>query len=201
MSTDWDMAIGVYLAVGAVLLLVIYGHHRLTRVERSDWVQAALRASDPERHTLGYRVMADFVAPALAAVFIWALWPAALAMAATWKWKAWKEEQHLKARKDAQDNQEPVEMRELIERLSIESIEARETVHDPLQAAPATPFGHLGAAWVAFRSQLQPQDELWSFVAVRADEWGFQEETGGYAAVRDGAIAAYFTSRRKKAGK
>lgn len=198
MSTDSEVAIGLYLAVGAVMLLVIYVHHRLTRVERSDWVQAALRASDPERHTLRYRLMSDFVAPALTAIFILSLWPAALTIAASWRWTAWREEHQLKVRKDGQGSQEPIEMSELIERFSIESIEARETIHDPLQAAPATPFGHLGATWVAFRSQLMPQDELWSFAAVRADEWGFQTETSGYAAVRDGAIAAHLVSRRKQ---
>ena len=67
MSADWTMALVIYLGVGGLILAVIYVHHRLTTTERSDWVNAALRASDPERHTLRYRILADAVAPTLAA--------------------------------------------------------------------------------------------------------------------------------------
>jgi hypothetical protein len=199
MSADWKIALSVYLVVGSLILLVILVHHRLTTTRKSNWVKAALAASDPQRQTLRYRVLSDFAAPAFASLFIWALWPIALGMVAKWKREAQREERNLKEQREAKENQATVEMSELIERISIQAIESRETVHDPLRAAPAVPFGHMGASWIAFRSKLMPEDEVWSFEAMRSDDWGFQEQTRGYAAVRNGQIVAHFIKRRKKA--
>ncbi len=200
MSAAWKIALSVYLVVGSLILLVIFVHHRLTTTRKSSWVKAALAASDPQRRTLRYRVLSDFAAPALASLFIWALWPIALVMVAKWKREAQREERNLKEEREAVENQAAVEMSELLERISIETIEACETVHDPLHAAPAVPFGHMGASWIAFRSKLLPEDEIWSFEAMRSDDWGFQDQTHGYAAVRNGQIVAHFIKRRKKAG-
>ena len=108
------------------------------------------------------------------------------------------EERNLKEQCEAKENQATVELSDLIERISIQAIESRETVHDPLRAVPAVPFGHMGASWIAFRSKLLPEDEIWSFEARRSDDWGFQEQTRGYAAVRNGLIVAHFINRRKK---
>jgi uncharacterized membrane protein YciS (DUF1049 family) len=199
MSADWKIALSVYLVVGSLILLVIWVHHRLTTTRKSNWVKAALAASDPQRRTLRYRVLSDFAAPALASLFIWALWPIALAMVVKWKLEAQREERNLKEQREAKENQAAVELSDLIERVSIQAIESRETVHDPLNAAPAVPFGHMGASWIAFRSKLLPEDEIWSFEAMRSDDWGFQEQTHGYAAVRNGQIVAHFIKRRKKA--
>lgn len=200
MSADWTLALAGYLVVGGLVLMVIYVRHRLTTTKQSGWVNAALRASDPERRTLRYRIMTDAVAPTLAALFIWALWPAALAMAAKWKLDAKREEDRSREERDARLSQPAVEKSELIERFSIEAIEAREIVKDPMNAAPALPFGHLGASWAVFRSKLMPQDEIWSFGSVRSDQWGTQKHTAGYAAVRNGVIVAHFISRRTKVG-
>jgi cytochrome b len=199
MSADWKVALGAYLVVGSLILLVIWVHHRLTTTRKSNWVKAALAASDPQRQTLRYRVLSDFAAPALASLFIWALWPIALVMVVKWKREAQREERNLQEQREAKEKQAAVEMSELLERISIETIEALETVHDPLHAAPAVPFGHMGASWIAFRSKLLPEDEIWSFEAMRSDDWGFQEQTHGYAAVRNGQIVAHFIKRRKKA--
>ena len=198
MSTDCKGALAIYLGVGGLILAVIYVHHRLTTTERSDWVNAALRASDPERHTLRYRILADAVAPTLAALFIWALWPIALAMAAKWRLDAKRDERRSNEERAARESRPAVEQSELIERFSVQAIEALETVSDPLQAAPAVPFGHLGARWMTFRANFQPEDELWSFAAVRTDEWGSKEHTRGYAIVRDGSVIAHFVNRRRK---
>lgn len=199
MSADWKIALSVYLVVGSLILLVILVHHRLTTTRKSNWVKAALAASDPRRQTLRYRALSDFAAPAFASLFIWALWPIALAMVVKWKREAQREERNLKEEREAKENQAAVELSDLIERISIQAIESRETVHDPLRAAPAVPFGHMGASWIAFRSKLMPEDEVWSFEAMRSDDWGFQEQSRGYAAVRDGQIVAHFIKRRKKA--
>lgn len=198
MIEELTLALACYLAVGGLILLVIYVHHRLTSLQRSDWVEAALRTSDPNRNTWTYRIKADFLAPSLAALFIWLFWPLALALAAYWKLAATREERESRSERESRESRADVELSELIERLSVQAIEALETVNDPLQAAPATPFGHLGARWVTFRANLQPEDELWSFAAVRTDEWGSKEHTRGYAIVRNGRVMAHFVNRRRK---
>jgi hypothetical protein len=199
MIADWKLALSVYLVIGSFILLVIFVHHRLTATRKSSWVKAALAASDPHRQTLRYRALSEFAAPALASLFIWALWPIALAMVVKWKREAQREERNLREEREAKENQAAVEKGDLCERVSIETIETRETVHDPLRAAPAVPFGHMGASWIAFRSKLLPEDEVWSFEAMRSDDWGFQEQTSGYAAVRTGEIVAHLITRRMKA--
>ena len=56
---------------------------------------------------------------------------------------------------------------ELLEQLSIDEIEQREKVVDPLGAVPDLPFGHLNAAWKKFLEVMEPQDSIWTFSAHR----------------------------------
>jgi len=81
----------------------------------------------------------------------------------------------------------------LRQRLSVAEIEAAELVQDPLNAVPNLAFGHLNAAWQAFASGLQPDDEIWRFEAEWRPEFETSKRLRGYAAVRHGAVAAYFT--------
>jgi hypothetical protein len=105
MSADWKVALSVYLVVGSLILLVILVHHRLTTTRKSNWVKAALAASDPRRQTLRYRALSDFAAPAFASLFIWALWPIGLAMVVKWKREAQREERNLKEEREAKAEQ------------------------------------------------------------------------------------------------
>ena len=77
------------------------------------------------------------------------------------------------------------------ERLSIEDIEARERVIDPLGAVPELPFGHLHSAWKAFLEGISPDDALWSFSA-NWTRWGRKELRDGYVIVRGDIIGAHF---------
>jgi len=88
----------------------------------------------------------------------------------------------------------------LIDRLSLELIEQRETYRDPLGAVPAVPFGHLDRAWRHFRSGIREGDDIWSFsVKTKNDpdiepyKWG--EVVEGYAALRDGSVVSEFYTR------
>jgi hypothetical protein len=93
---------------------------------------------------------------------------------------------------------------DLVERLTVEQIEQRELVDDPLHAVPPVPFGFLHESWQALRAQLQPGDELWSFDARRTVTWygvNYGERRTGYAIVRNGQpVASMLTmDRREKA--
>ena len=66
---------------------------------------------------------------------------------------------------DIEANVFKVRQHHLREKFTLDEVEQREIVIDPLHAVPAVPFGHLNAAWEAFKKQMQPNDELWSFIA------------------------------------
>ncbi len=196
MTIDWALVLISYLLVGAALLGGLLIHHRLTRVRRSAWVRAAMKAIEPERRTFGYKVFADLAAPALGGVFVWAFWPVALAFMAKWKLDEVREQRGTNGLRLGGAERPEVEPEDLLQPKTIEEIEQREIVQDPLGAVPALPFGHLAAGWISFRSQLEPGDEIWSFCAVKPEYWGREEQLSGYAAVRLGEVVGHFVARR-----
>ena len=80
-----------------------------------------------------------------------------------------------------------VESKHLQERLSVQEIEQREIVDDPLKAVPGLPFGHLHQAWAKFLADLPEEAEVWSFSAQWENRWGQKELREGYVAMRDGS--------------
>ena len=89
-----------------------------------------------------------------------------------------------------------VEKSHLGEALSLEDIEARERVHDPMGAVPELPFGHLNVAWQEFLGQRVEGDALWNFSAIWQGDWGSPEERAGYVIIRaDSSIGPYFLTR------
>jgi hypothetical protein len=85
-----------------------------------------------------------------------------------------------------------VEREHLLERLTVQEIERREVVADPLKAAPDSPFGHLNTAWQEFLKGLAEGTELWSFSARWQTTWGRKELRSGYVVVEDGVPGAHF---------
>jgi hypothetical protein len=93
-----------------------------------------------------------------------------------------------------------VKRSDLQEKLTVEQIEARERVQDPLGAVPDLPFGHLHAAWKEFLAGCQPGDQLWSFSARWPGDWRGEEQREGYVRVRLwGPGPAFETVRRSLA--
>ncbi|MBF0583413.1 MAG: hypothetical protein HQL80_04165 [Magnetococcales bacterium] len=80
----------------------------------------------------------------------------------------------------------------LQERLTVQEVEMREVVTDPLKAVPELPFGHLNAAWQAFINAHADGGELWSFSAWWQTTWGQKELRSGYVVVKDGKPSEYF---------
>jgi hypothetical protein len=90
-----------------------------------------------------------------------------------------------------------VKRQHLQECLTLEEIEKREMVMDPLKAVPALPFGHLNAAWIRFLSKLRNSSELWSFSARWESAWGRNELRAGYVEVHNGSPGIYFLTEWK----
>ena len=68
-----------YLAIGLVVLAVVFISHRISRkwdfLSKSEILDALI----PERMTLKYKILTNIVAPVLTAIFILAAWPVAIA--------------------------------------------------------------------------------------------------------------------------
>jgi len=83
---------------------------------------------------------------------------------------------------------------DLIEQVSIESVEAQSFIRDPLGAVPSLPFGHLNHAWETFKEKALPNNELWSFKGGWVDEFEETYSLEGYVLVaEDGPGDFFFT--------
>jgi hypothetical protein len=63
---------------------------------------------------------------------------------------------------------------------------------------PALPFGHLYPRWLALRSGLSENSELWSFSANWEPPWGANEIRCGYVVVNNGLPGSYILTVRKR---
>ncbi len=175
-----------YLGIGAIVLAVVYGAHHLTKEKESDSLRDLLEAVNPDRKKLSYRILNKIVAPVLAATLVVAVWPVAIYMKV--KEMLQKKESYV----STEEREFAVQREHLLERLTVQEIERREVVTDPLKAAPDLPFGHLHAAWREFLQGKADGAELWSFSAHWQTTWGRKELRCGYAVVYDGAPGAHF---------
>ncbi len=180
-----------YLGIGLAALGLVYGTHRLTTQTRSRSLHELFEAVDPDREKLSFRILYHFVAPALAAILVVTIWPVAAYM------KLHELLPSKRGTKGAGEQEFAVERQHLRERLTVEDIEMREVVTDPLGAVPEVPFGHLNAAWNAFLNGHSDGTELWSFSARSQTAWGGQELRSGYVMVRNGKPGAHFLTISK----
>ena len=178
-----------YLAIGAVVVAVLFVWRGRTQDDESQSLRDLLNTMRAKRRTRSYRIFRRIGTPVLATLtflVVWALWPIAVYLRAV----------RFFSKKDADETtlgrEFAVEPRHLEERLTLEEIEAREMVDDPLGAVPNVPFGHLNAAWRTFLESRADADELWSFTAPW-QTWLLQpEQRAGYALVRNGTPVAHF---------
>ena len=176
-----------YLAFGAVVFVVVLGAHLLTKRKESDSLRDILDAMAPDREKLSYRILHKFVVPLLACLAVVVGWPVAIFM----KVKDMLGMNSYSGASAGEHREFSVGRDDLQERLSVEEIEARERVIDPLGAVPALPFGHLNSAWKTFLEGMGPDGAVWSFSA-NWTRWGHKELRGGYVIVRGDIIGAHF---------
>ena len=176
-------ALQVYLTLGVLTLGVAGGahlwHHRRDRRDPNS-LASLMDDLQPERKKLWYRIRARLLAPVLTVIAMVLFWPAAWWMRCA---------ELLNERRVARQREEEifkVKPQYLLERLTIDEIEAREMVQDPLSAVPQLPFGHLNVVWSQVKSAMLPGDELWSFTATWSGEFGSPELRKGYVLWRRG---------------
>jgi len=175
-----------YLGIGIAVLAVVYGAHRLTKEKESESLRELLDAVNPDRKKLSFRILNNIIAPVLAAILVVAVWPVAVYM------KVKEMLQKKESNGFPEEREFAVEREHLLERMTVQEIEMREIVTDPLQAAPELPFGHLHAAWKDFLKGHAEGGELWSFSALWQTTWGRKELRSGYVLVENGSPGAHF---------
>ena len=180
-----------YLGVGVALFAWVYLAN-LWKARRGERTQAGPLDGIRVAHTnLWDRALDEIVVPVLGFGWVVSCWP----------WCAyWKVKERIWGVDTPAPVDEPafaVEPAHLLKRLAIDEVEARETVFDPLGAAPNLPFGHLHAAWRAFVDGRAEDDELWSFSADCRTVWGTPERRAGYVLVRAGEPGEHFLTMWK----
>lgn len=174
-----------YLAIGVAVVVLNYGAHRLSQNGDSESFAVLLDAVDPDRDKLWNRIL-DALVQVLVVFAVVIIWPVA----------AYIEYKGAFSNKNTPPMDEDlkkfvVEAGHLLEQLTVREIEARETVYDPLGAAPNLPFGHLNVAWRTFLEGRVDTDEVWSFAARWQTTWG-QHFREGYVLVQSGNPGAHF---------
>jgi hypothetical protein len=171
-----------YALIGALLMLLAMWAARPSTSKDFDAFLYAVRYPDgiPLSERFG-----EWVVMGLAGLLIISIWPLLL------PW--WFYERFKPSPPPARLDDRPrfhANTGNLVEPVTVESVEAGEIVHDPLHAAPAIPFGHLNATWEQFKAGIQADDELWSFdtrLAPAEEAW---RTAKGYALRRGGAVVA-----------
>lgn len=180
-----------YLAVGIVVMLVVFISHRLTRNPESDLKDDLMNSLYPERKRFWYQFLVNRLVPLMAGMLMVVVWPVAIYIKA----KDIFSNKTVKIPKiDETDKEFAVNRKDLLQKMSINEINLLEKVYDPMGAAPNVAFGHLNPAWGKFISGLQPQDEIWTFSANWTSFWGSKDVRTGYAVLRGGEVGDYFMS-------
>jgi hypothetical protein len=152
------------------------------------WEQLERRGKVPPMGGLAESAVAIIGATLGAVGFVVLLWPVLLALI------VWA----LLARKDDGPKEEHFTVPEtsLEGELSVEEIERRELVDDPLGGAPRLPFGHLNPVWRTLLESVTPQSTIWSFSTVWETSGG-SEQVEGYVVRTGDVIGPHMVSSRR----
>jgi len=86
---------------------------------------------------------------------------------------------------------------DLVAPYTIDEIETRALIVDPLGAAPNKPFGHLNAVWLGFKARLPAGARLWSFAAQWPKAGSRIEIFEGYVVSDGKSIGKHLIVRRR----
>lgn len=168
-----------YLVVGVVYGLSVWIMHKLRprKNELHDTITAAL---DKTREGQPFSFLEDILAPFLAILFVVTAWPILIIINI-------RDKRRFERRLDDNgEEQFTVTAEDLLEQLTIQEIEQREMVTDPLQSVPELPFGHLNPVWVNFKDALSEGDAVYEFTKIwHPPLFFYRQEVSGYVCVRD----------------
>jgi hypothetical protein len=190
-SAVWVPLTLAYLSLGVLLLIGLLAERRPRDRDDPSLVELT-EAADPARQNRWYRVRRDILAPGLTGLLVVLAWPGALVWTAKLKLERWLQDRSIAAHEASRIF--AVKRGDLVNKVEVAAVEAKETVFDPLGAAPAVPFGFLNPQWHAFLAKGTPADAVWSFRALRDGDWGLLDERTGYALVRCRKVVAFMVA-------
>jgi len=170
----------MYLGAGVITFVIVIAANWPPRRQDPESLASILERMHPRTESLWYRFRANLLAPVLAGMAMVLLWPLVPAMKLQERWTVWRSQRNL----DRDSNL--IERKHLLQRLTLEEIERREMVSDPLGAVPSLPFGHLYPVWAQIKANLKPRDQLWSFSGVWPGRSFNDESREGYVVRRWG---------------
>ncbi len=176
-----------YAGFGVLVLFFMMALHKLTKKKDEASLSDVLAGYlQPDRKSLWYRLLNDVLGPALVFTLMVPFWPVLV---------FFKVKMLVYGEPDRGSMDEPefaVTRDDLQTQLSLQEVEKREIVFDPLGAVPNVPFGHLNAAWRNFCEDMKSHDHLWSFTAHWTNAWGNKEFRQGYVIERGEELGPNF---------
>ena len=149
----------LYLAVGAITLALTLLQSHLEKKKHGPSLSETMEELRLQKASTWQRIAHKIIVPVLAGIAIICVWPVAIVFLVQ------SVIEHRRLAKLEEDKKFRIREQDLIEQLSIDEIEKRERVDDPLEGAPNEPFGHLWPAWQTFVNELGADAILWSFAA------------------------------------
>jgi hypothetical protein len=177
-----------YFGIGVIVLLTVYISHRLTVKKDDPDLHAILESFNPDRDKWHYKLREKVLLPLFIAILGPLAWPVFL----YWKAKEFFSKENTVETLVEEDQDLKVTRADLIDSHTVDEIEARESVTDPLGAVSALPFGHLNSAWNTFKSKAQATDELWTFKVIWEQRWRNKQKCRGYALLRGDEVIAHW---------
>lgn len=186
---------GWYVFVGAAyygLFYALVGRKR-SRPDSDLW--AGFVAGITGDKPLGDKLLSGLLAPFAAVVIFLAIWP----------WVLWASIAELSKGNDETANRDKAREFAVLDgflvcELPLADIELRETVEDPMGAAPKLPFGHLNSAWEEFKA-VSGNGAFWKFSGKHVGDWGGEWLREGYAVLKEDGTRPYFLSRQEYLGR
>lgn len=87
---------------------------------------------------------------------------------------------------------------DLGQQLTVQEIDERERVIDPMGAVPDVPFGFLNSGWLRFMAKAKPKDSIWTFSTQWMNRNWQQEQRSGYVILRGKRIGPFFLATFKE---
>jgi hypothetical protein len=150
----------LYLAIGVITLALTLLQSYLEKKKYGPSLSDTMDELRLQNAGAWQRIGHKIIVPVLAGIAVICVWPVAIVLLV---------KDLIKPRRSvevAEKQEFRVREEDLIEQLSIDEIENRERIQDPLGGAPDEPFGHLWPAWQAFVNELSADASLWSFAAT-----------------------------------
>ena len=176
-----------YLGVGVVVLVLMMVSHRFFGKDYPDSLSAVLEKERP----FWFMLLEESIL-VLLIVLLSPFWPILVV-------KKLIDTFHKKPDQTPEDEREfAVELVHLKEQISIEEIEQREIVFDPLGAVSDLPFGHLHSAWQKLLSQMEENETIWTFETIWTPWYGSKELMIGYAVKKGDGVGPHLITLCKR---